>query len=252
MSALGWLTARPVAHRGLHDASRGIIENTGSAFAGAIAHGFSIECDVQLSADGEAMVFHDSRLDRLTTETGPLAERSAAELRKAAFRDTGDRMQTLAELLEQIAGRVTLVVEIKSLWTAAPGLAARVAEVCAGYHGPVAAMSFDPRPIAALAEIAPGLTRGIVGEQYRDLAYWNRYGLTAWQRFQLRHMLHAHRSRPQFVAYDIDGLPAAAPLVLRRLGRPLLTWTVRTAEQRARAARYADQMIFEGFVPGTP
>ncbi|MEZ5841157.1 MAG: glycerophosphodiester phosphodiesterase family protein [Hyphomicrobiales bacterium] len=249
MRDLGWLTARPVAHRGLHAAGRGIIENTSSAFAGAIERNFAIECDVRLTSDGEAVVFHDGTLERLTLGTGHVGEFPARELQQVAFRDTADRIQTLGELLDQVGGRVPLIIELKSSWDRAPGLARRVAELCLEYRGPVATMSFDPRPVAALAHLAPGLARGIVGENYRDLGYWNRYGLTAWQRFQLRHLLHAHRSQPHFIAYDIDGLPAAAPLLMKALGRPLLTWTVRTAEQRARAARYADQIIFEGFLP---
>ena len=101
MGALDWLTARPIAHRGLHDAATGIIENTTSAFEGAIAGGYGIECDVRLSADGEAMVFHDSTLDRLTEASGAVADRTAADLKAIAFTASDDRMQTLGELLEQ-------------------------------------------------------------------------------------------------------------------------------------------------------
>ena len=250
MSALDWLTARPVAHRGLHDAAAGIIENTASAFAAAIAGGFGIECDVRLSADGEAMVFHDSTLERLTEASGAVAERTAAELKAIAFKDTADRIQTLGDLLDQIDGQVTLIIEIKSAWTGDGQLEKRVAALAAGYRGPVAAMSFDPRTVLAVKQAAPRLARGIVSERFRDLAYWNRYGLTAWQRFYLRHMLHFRRTEPDFIAYDIAGLPSAAPLIGRLLlGKLLLTWTVRTADDRVRAARYADQAIFEGFLP---
>ena len=64
------LTARPIAHRGLHDAPSGVIENTPSAFRAAIASGYGIECDLQVSADGEAMVYHDDVLGRLTDHHG--------------------------------------------------------------------------------------------------------------------------------------------------------------------------------------
>ena len=111
---LGWLTARPIAHRGLHGLSPGVVENCPRAFEAAIAGTYAIECDVQPTADGEAIVFHDSTLDRLTGETGRLDQRIAAALKVAAFRATDDRMITLAELFALVGGRVPLVVEIKS------------------------------------------------------------------------------------------------------------------------------------------
>src|ERR1700749_2939164 len=114
---LDWLTARPVAHRGLHDAARGVIENTMSAFDAAIAGNYSIETDVQLSRDGEAMVHHDNVLGRLTDGSGPLAALTAAELARVPFRATADRMMTLGELCAHVAGRVTLLVEIKTHFT---------------------------------------------------------------------------------------------------------------------------------------
>src|SRR5207342_2695718 len=100
-----WLTARPIAHRGLHDAAAGIIENTASAFSAAVAGGYGIECDLQVSADGEAMVHHDDVLGRLTAGEGRLDALTAAELKRIPFNATGDRMITLTELCELVAGR---------------------------------------------------------------------------------------------------------------------------------------------------
>src|SRR5262245_1371527 len=100
MPGLDWLIARPVAHRGLHDAEKGIIENTPSAFAAAVAGRYGIECDLQLSADGEAMVYHDDTLGRLTDGEGRLDTMTAAALRRLAFKASADRMITLGELCE--------------------------------------------------------------------------------------------------------------------------------------------------------
>src|SRR6266850_1801905 len=108
-----WLTGRPIAHRGLHDPARGIVENTASAVEAAIAGRYGIEVDIQVSADGEAMVHHDDALGRLTDGTGRLAEMRAAELKTVAFRATADRMMTLGDLCDLVAGRATLLVEIK-------------------------------------------------------------------------------------------------------------------------------------------
>ncbi len=245
MEKLDWLTARPIAHRGLHDAARGVIENTASAFDAAIAGNYGIETDVQLSRDGEAMVHHDDVLGRLTDGRGPLAALTAAELARVPYRATADRMMTLGELCARIAGRVTLVVEIKSRFERDERLVARTAEVLTSYAGPVAAMSFDPHLVACLRHMAPTLARGLVSQRRFTHAEWA--SLTAWQRASMAHLLHAPSTRPDFVAYRVDDLPAPVTRLMRWFGAPVLTWTVRTPEQRKRAKQWADQMIFEGF-----
>jgi glycerophosphoryl diester phosphodiesterase len=250
MRAPDWLTARPVAHRGLHDRARGIIENMPGAAQAAIAGRFGIECDIQLTADGEAMVHHDDELGRLTEASGALKEKTAAELKAVKFKDTDERMMSLADLCALVAGRVPLVIEMKSHFDGDRRLVKRMAEVLASYSGPAVGMSFDPDQVLALREIMPALPRGIVAESTYDAADWPE--ATPAQRQGMTHLRHAFRTRPHFVAYWVDELPAVAPWIARNLfGLPLLTWTVRTPEQRARAARYTDQMIFEGFVPGT-
>jgi glycerophosphoryl diester phosphodiesterase len=243
-----WLTARPVAHRGLHDAAAGIIENTPSAFAAAIAGNYAIECDLQLSADGDAMVFHDATLERLTEASGRLDAKTSAELKRVPFRATADRMMTLGELCDLTAGRVPLLIEIKSRFDGDLRLATRAAQVVSGYSGPAALMSFDPAPIAALRTLAPALPRGIVAERH----YSHREGQPLSDRTKraLAYFSHAWQSRPQFIAYAVKDLPAPIPWASRNVLRlPLLTWTVRTEQDRERAAHHADQMIFEGFRP---
>jgi glycerophosphoryl diester phosphodiesterase len=250
MRAPDWLTARPVAHRGLHDASRGIIENMPAAARAAVAGNFAIECDIQLSADGEAMVHHDYELGRLTEGSGALIEKTAAELKAVSFRRTDERMMTLGELCALIAGRVPLVVEVKSTFEGDHRLVRRMAEVLASYSGPAVGMSFDPDQVLALRLIMPTLTRGIVAQRTYQDGYWAK--LPQAQRDGMLHLKHGFSSQPHFVAYWVEQLPAPAPWLARNLfGCPLLTWTVRTPEQRAVAARHADQMIFEGFTPET-
>jgi glycerophosphoryl diester phosphodiesterase len=245
-----WLTARPVAHRGLHDRTRGIIENMPGAAQAAIDGNFGIECDIQLTADGEAMVHHDDALGRLTEGSGALLEMSAAELKAVKFKDTSERMMSLGDLCALVKGRVPLVIEVKSHFDGDRKLVKRMAEVLAAYSGPVVGMSFDPDQVLALREMMPELPRGIIAQRSYNDEYWKK--LTEKQRSGMLQLRHAFRTRPHFVAYWVDQLPAPAPWIARNLfGLPLLTWTVRTAEQRERAGRYADQMIFEGFVPGT-
>jgi glycerophosphoryl diester phosphodiesterase len=250
VDAPAWLTARPVAHRGLHDAARGIIENMPAAAEAAIAGNFSIECDIQLTADGEAMVHHDDALGRLTEGSGALLQKTAAELRAVRFKDTPERMMSLGDLCTLVNGRVPLVIEVKSHFDGDRKLVRRMAQVLASYSGPAVGMSFDPDQVLALRETMPALPRGIIAQRNYDDDYWKN--LTPDQRRSMLYLRHAFRTRPHFVAYWVNQLPAPAPWIARNLfGLPLLTWTVRTPEQRERAARYADQMIFEGFVPGT-
>jgi len=250
MRAPDWLTARPVAHRGLHDAARGVIENMPAAARAAVAGNFAIECDIQLSADGEAMVHHDHELGRLTEGSGPLVEKTTAELKAIKFKETGERMMTLSDLCALVAGKVPLVVEVKSRFEGDRRLVKRMAEVLASYEGPVVGMSFDPDQVVALRETMPKLTRGIVAQRTYTDGYWEK--LTQAQRDSMLRLKHGWQTQPHFVAYWVQQLPAPAPWIARNLfGCPLLAWTVRTPEQRAAAARYADQMIFEGFTPAS-
>ncbi|MGA2567272.1 MAG: glycerophosphodiester phosphodiesterase family protein [Pseudolabrys sp.] len=248
MRSLVWLTARPLAHRGLHDASAGVVENTASAFSAAIAGGYGMETDLQISADGEAMVHHDDALGRLTAGSGRLADMAAAELKKVRFKASADRILTLGELCDLVGGRATLVLELKSHFDGDRRLVQRSADVLANYTGPVAVMSFDPAMIEIVRWIAPHLTRGIVAERHYAHHDWDRF--SGAEKRSMALLLHASRTRPQFIAYGVKDLPAAAPLIARAIFRlPLLAWTARSDDDRRRAARWADQMIFEGIRP---
>jgi len=248
MAGLDWLTARPIAHRGLHDAAAGVVENTAGAVQRAIDGNFGIEVDLQITADGEAVVFHDATLERLTGQPDSLNAMTVSALKSVPFKATGDRIISLGELCDLVAGRATLLLELKSLHDGDRRLPRRVAEVLQGYSGPVAAMSFDPQQVLDLRLVAPKLPRGLTaggwkpGERKKTMAKSDRNNGG--------YIRDGLRMRPQFVAHAVQELPAALPMVARYLfGMPLLTWTVRTPEDRARAERWADQIIFEGFRP---
>jgi glycerophosphoryl diester phosphodiesterase len=248
MRAPPWLTARPVAHRGLHDRARGIVENMPGAALAAIEGNFAIECDIQLTADGEAMVHHDDALGRLTEGSGRLLDLTANALKEIRFKDTTEAMMSLGDLCTLVKGRVPILVEVKSHFDGDRKLVRRMAEILGEYSGPVAGMSFDPDQVMAMREIMPNLPRGIVAQSAYTEADWPE--ATPTQRKGMMHLRHSLTTRPHFVAYWVNDLPAPAPWIARHIfGLPLLTWTVRTPEQRARARRYADQMIFEGFRP---
>ena len=244
---LGWLVARPIAHRGLHDRAAGRPENTIAAARAAIAGNYAIECDVQISADGEAMIFHDAALGRLAGVADPVASMRAADLRDLAVAGTAETIPTLPDFLAEIAGRTPLVVEIKSSYSGDLTLTRRVAEVLSAYTGPVAVKSFDPEVVAALRGLVPdAIPRGIVGETNQDDPAYA--ALTDSARRRLSDLLHIAETRPDFVSWRVDDLPCAATHLARVLGHlPVMAWTVRTEAQRRLAQAHADQMVFEGF-----
>jgi glycerophosphoryl diester phosphodiesterase len=247
MAELYWLQ-RPFAHRGLHDAAKGTIENSASAVSAAMGAGFGIEVDLQCAANNMPVVFHDSVLDRLTAESGPVAARDAAALSRIPLRNSKDSILSLPALLELVNGFVPLLLEVKSTWTRDGRFETNIAQMLATYKGPVAVMSFDPYSLKAFRAAAPLLPRGLVAERFDDESHWSHLSLG--QRLAMRNLLTSAIAWPNFIAYDIAALPALAPLTARFVfGLPLLTWTVRTPEERERALRYADAMIFEGLRP---
>ncbi len=170
MAAPAWLTARPIAHRGYHDmgpagSGRGI-ENTLPAAEAAIARNFAIECDLQPTADGAVVVFHDDTLDRLTDLTGPVAAKTLAEVRRARFKDGDAFIPTLENLLDLVDGRVPLVIELKSRFNGDRRLEAAAAAILSAYTGPAVVMSFDPASMAAMRRLAPTLPRGMLADRF--------------------------------------------------------------------------------------
>ena len=245
--APAWLTARPIAHRGLHDRVAGIVENMPAAMTAAIAGQYAIETDVQLTADGEAMVHHDDTLGRLNAGDAALTTLTAAALKQVRFKDTPQRMMTLGDLCDLVAGRTPLVVEIKSHYDGDTSIVDRIATVLATYRGPVALMSFDPTMVLAARMLMPDMVRGIVAERDYETPYWAK--LTPAQRLEMTDLRHLPKTEPHFVSYNVNDLPADAPLAARRDGCALITWTVRNETQRAISEQYADQITFEGFRP---
>lgn len=242
---LDFLTARPIAHRGLHDRGRGIIENSASAFAAAMAHGYAIECDLQITRDGEAVVFHDEQLDRLTGEQGLVKDLTAAEMAQLTLCGGSDRVQGFAALLAQVNGKVPLVIELKSHWDGDERLAARALNVLEGYRGHYCLMSFDPDVVAALRRLSPITPRGIVAERAFD-PYYSWLPLARQQ--ELRSFAHLSRTRPDFVSFFFEELPFAPVTALRAAGLPVIGWTIRSPVEAREALRHCDQITFEGFL----
>ena len=230
----GWLRGVTYAHRGLH--GHGRVENSPSAFRAAIAAGIGIECDVQLTADDEALVFHDWDLDRLTDKQGPVRGRTLEMLSKVPLHG-GEAIWALPELLAEIAGRVPLLIEIKSRREAphAP-LCRAVQRALASYSGSAAVMSFNPDVARWFAANEPAVVRGlVVTEDGQPGAFAASHAI-----------LVESYARAEFIAHDVRDLPSPLAATLRERGLPVLTWTVDDAARLAKAREFADAPIAEG------
>ncbi len=238
----------PIAHRALHDAAQGRAENSLRAVAAAIAAGYVIEIDLQPSADGEAMVFHDRTLDRMTRETGAVRARPAAELERIALRGGRDTIPRLARILELIDGRVPLLIELKDqAYADGPGpLEAATARALADYPGPVAVMSFAPGAVAEFAQAAPDISRGLVTCAF-DAA--QAPGLSAQERHALRDIAAFDAVGASFISHDARDLDRRRVAQLRAEGWPVLCWTVTSAADEMAARRHADNITFESYLP---
>jgi glycerophosphoryl diester phosphodiesterase len=246
-SALEFLTRQPFAHRGLHDADNGVPENSLSAFDHAIMRGYGIELDVRMTRDGDVIVFHDATLDRMADASGPVIRRSAAELQKIRLKGSPETLQTLHDVLLHIRGRVPVLIEVKANGGQFLPACFAVRRALEGYRGPVAVMSFHPGVPAWYARNAPNIVRGLVmtEEERRPLS---PYDLRAY----VRRQFCVWQGKPHFIAHDVRRLPLRFASAVREQGRKLLTWTVRGDALHAVAARWADQVIFEGELPAAP
>ncbi|KLE34482.1 glycerophosphodiester phosphodiesterase family protein [Aurantiacibacter luteus] len=227
-----WLTRHAYAHRGLHGS--GVPENSLAAFEAAIARGYGIECDLLPSADNRAVVFHDEDLQRLTGQAGSTRRTRVGELTAMRLSGSDETIPTLRDMLALVAGRVPLLLELKSVrGEHISALCRAVRRDLEGYRGEVAVMSFDPRIPAWFAARMPHLPRGVV------MTEENARTLTG----ALRRWLALAKSRASFLAYDVRDLPSR---FATRSGLPLLTWTVRSGALLDAARGAGAAPIMEG------
>ena len=249
----GAFLTQPLAHRALHDRAAGRPENSRAAVRAAVAAGYGIEIDVQISADGQAMVFHDEDLDRLTAGHGPVKARSAAELGRIRLRDAEDGIPTLPEVLALVAGRVPLLIEIKDqtlTMTETDGrLESATAAALHRYDGPVAVMSFNPHAVAWMARLAPQLPRGLTTSAY-DHADWAPLPEATCTR--LRGIPDYDRTGASFISHEAADLARPRVAALKAQGAAILCWTVRSPAAEDQARRVAHNITFEGYAARRP
>lgn len=241
----------PIAHRALH--GPGVPENSLAAVRAAVAAGYGIEIDVQPSADGVAMVFHDDVLDRLTGESGPISARTAAALGAIRLKGGDEGIPTLGQVLATVDGRVPLLIEIKdqdgAMGPKVGGLGRAVANALAGYAGPVAVMSFNPHAVAEMAVLAPELPRGLTTYAFDDD---EAKELPEGRRAQLAGIADFDRVGAAFISHDQRDLGSPRVAELKAAGVPVLCWTIRSPAQESQAREVADNITFEGYAAAGP
>ena len=245
--------AAPIAHRALHDRAAGRPENSAAAVRAAVAAGYGIEIDIQPSADGVPMVFHDDDLQRLTGRAGRVTGLTAAELSALPLLGGDAGVPTLAEVLALVAGRVPLLIEVKdqdgAMGPDVGPLERAVAAALSGYAGPVALMSFNPHSVAALAEAAPDIPRGITTWEWepKDAA---EDGVDAAACARLREIADYDRTGASFISHHHRDLARPRVADLKAAGAAVLCWTIRNPEEEEEARKIAQNITFEGYAAG--
>ena len=235
-----WL-CQPFAHRGLHDYSSHIIENSGAAILLAIQKKYAIEIDLQASLDHEPMVFHDLSLERLTNLGGKLREKHSKELKEITYKNSSDKILSLSDILLLVNRQVPILIEIKKSDCNEILFCQNIAENLRNYKGLYAVMSFHPNLIYNCLEVFPDMPRGLIFSNYKR----NRY---AWPRFLMLWSSWQRLIAPQFIAYDVKDIAGITPYIIKHvLGLKLLTWTVRNQTQLKSLQSWVDAPIFEGF-----
>ncbi|MEH6714837.1 glycerophosphodiester phosphodiesterase family protein [Parasphingorhabdus flavimaris] len=230
---VAFLKGQPYAHRGLH--GDGVLENSPAAFEAAIKLGHGIECDVQAAEDGRAFVFHDYELDRLTAQSGAIGRLRADVIDGIQLKGGHGKIPRLRETLAQVAGRVPILIEIKSRNMLVGPLCLSVRRALEGYGGKAAVMSFNPLVGAWFRKNAAHVVRGLVVTE-EDSKNW---------RGRIARHRNLWTAQPDFLAYDIRDLPSRFAASQRVRGLPVVTWTVRSAEQEKSASLYADEPVYE-------
>ena len=240
--------SRPIAHRGYHDKGAGRIENSPAAFAAAVSAGYGIEMDLQLSRDGVAMVFHDDVLDRLTNETGRVRDRDAAELQAMTLKGGTETIPTLEQVLALVGGAVPIFIELKDqhgqMGDTDGVLERTTADGLSGYSGPVALMSFNPNMIRRMADLCPGIPRGIISSAWRKI---DEPQVPVDTRARLAAIPDFDVVGASFLSHDVTNLSSPRVEQIKAQGTPILCWTVRSADQERDARKIADNITFEGY-----
>ena len=237
MKTYEFLTRRPFAHRGLHI---DVPENSLPAFRAAVEHGYAIETDVRLSSDGRLVIFHDDDLIRMTGDERTVAECSVPELKHLRLEGTEEQIPLLSEVLKLVGGRVPLLIEIKNMDGVKPKrIAAALHKALEHYEGEVAVQSFQPFYVKAFKKLRPDVPCGVLGTAEEGAA-------KGMQMFTVKALPFNCLVKPDFVSYRKEDFMRRRVLGFKKTK---LAWVVRSEKEEAAARKYADNIIFEDYLP---
>lgn len=246
---------RPLAHRALHDRAQGRPENSAAAVRAAVAAGYGIEVDVQISADGVAMVFHDGTLERMTAATGPVSGLTAAALQRVGLGDSKEPMPTLVQVLDLVGGRVPLLLELKDqsgvMGPTNGRLEQATAQALTGYFGPVAVMSYNPSMIGTMSRLVPQVPRGLTTDAFPRADFPDTAAAEA-HRLRLAAIADYDDVGAAFISHDWEDLQNPRVSELKAAGAAVLCWTIKSAAQEAQAREIAQNITFEQYLPPIP
>ena len=239
---ISWIKETPIAHRGLH--TKDIPENSLSAFENALKNNYAIELDVQFTKDKEVVVFHDENLKRMTNDTRNIEDVNYDELKNLRLGNTNEIIPTLEEVLELVDSNVAILIEIKDCKDYIE-LSEKTYEILKGYEGNYAIQSFNPFILEWYKNNASEVVRGQLSGTFTE----GSESLNSFEKFALKNMLLNFKSKPNYIGYDLEGIPKSKLESLRKKGVPIIVWTVKNKEDMEKAYKYSDNITFENFLP---
>ena len=239
---ISWIKETPIAHRGLH--TKDIPENSLSAFENALKNNYAIELDVQFTKDKEVVVFHDENLKRMTNDTRNIEDVNYDELKNLRLGNTNEIIPTLEEVLELVDSKVAILIEIKDCKDYIE-LSEKTYEILKGYEGNYAIQSFNPFILEWYKNNASEVVRGQLSGTFTE----GSESLNSFEKFVLKNMLLNFKSKPNYIGYELEGIPKSKLESLRKKGVPIIVWTVKNKEDMEKAYKYSDNITFENFLP---
>lgn len=239
---ISWIKETPIAHRGVH--TKDIPENSLSAFENALKNNYAIELDVQFTKDKEVVVFHDENLKRMTNDTRNIEDVNYDELKNLRLGNTNEIIPTLEEVLELVDSKVAILIEIKDCKDYIE-LSEKTYEILKGYEGNYAIQSFNPFILEWYKNNASEVVRGQLSGTFTE----GSESLNSFEKFVLKNMLLNFKSKPNYIGYELEGIPKSKLESLRKKGVPIIVWTVKNKEDMEKAYKYSDNITFEKFLP---
>ena len=239
---VSWIIETPIAHRGLDNGS--IPENSMAAFRNAIEKGYTIELDVQFTKDKELIVFHDDDLSRLTNDNRKVKDVNYQELKNLKLENTDEKIPTLKEVVEMVDNQVPLIIEIKD-GEDIIGLSEKTYNIMKNYKGRYAIQSFNPFILEWFKNNASEVIRGQLSGTFREDAE----SLKFYEKLVLKNLLLNFKSKPNFIAYELDGVNNLSVKLLKGRNYPIISWTIENEEDMKKAYESTDNIIFDNILP---